>query len=383
MNMKCYRCSNTDPAYFYFDQGVYYCRKCIMFSRLDANTKIKPVSLTHKIIQIQPKLKYELTTKQKEVSFKVCQLLKEGNDVFLYACTGAGKTEITLESICYYLSQGKKVGFAISRRQVVLEIRDRLQKIFPSLHIVAVTQGYTKDTDGDIIVCTMHQLYRYPYAFDLLIMDEVDAFPYIGNDVLSSIASLSCTGQKLYLSATPDKTLLEKSKVVTLFQRPHGKPLLIPEVIVSPVFIQLFCILYYVKKWKEKQCLIFVPRRKDCIWLHYFLLPFVSNSFIHSQITNKDEIIDQFHQKKFQCLISTTLLERGITIPDVSVIVFSTDHIVYTVSTLIQILGRVGRSFSDPYGKGVLLCQSISPSIKECIHQLKQMNKNVESVMIK
>ena len=107
MNMKCYRCSNTDPAYFYFDQGVYYCRKCIMFSRLDANTKIKPVSLTHKIIQIQPKLKYELTTKQKEVSFKVCQLLKEGNDVFLYACTGAGKTEITLESICYYLSQGK------------------------------------------------------------------------------------------------------------------------------------------------------------------------------------------------------------------------------------------------------------------------------------
>ena len=80
-----------------------------------------------------------------------------------------GKTEICFESICGYLAQGKKVGFAISRRQVVLEIANRLRIAFPELSVCEVAQGYTQVTDADLIVCTTHQLYRYPYAFDLLI----------------------------------------------------------------------------------------------------------------------------------------------------------------------------------------------------------------------
>ena len=120
-----------------------------------------------------------------------------------------GKTEITFESICFYLSCGKKIAFAISRRQVVLEIADRLKKAFPELKVVAVAEGYTDDTDGDIIVCTMHQLYRYPYAFDLLILDEVDAFPFAGNEVLENIVDLASIGQKMYLSATPDEKNME------------------------------------------------------------------------------------------------------------------------------------------------------------------------------
>lgn len=372
--MKCFRCQNQDPNLFYFDQGVYYCRKCIMFSRVDANTPVKKVTLTRKTISIQPHLKYELTPKQKEASTKVCQFLQEGKDVFLYACTGAGKTEITLESICLYLSKGKKVCFSISRRQVVLEIKERLQKIFPTLQIVAVAQGYTDIWDGDLIVCTMHQLYRYPYAFDLLILDEVDAFPYIGNDVLKEIANASCIGQKLYLSATPDPSLLKNVEIVTLFQRPHGHPLLIPKVICLPVFLQFMVLLYYLKKWKNKQSLIFVPTIQDTHILHFFLSFFISNKAIHSQITQKDQIIEDFHQKNFQCLISTTLLERGITIPDVCVLVFKGNHSVFNVSSLIQIFGRVGRSFLDPIGKGVILCDTQNESIKNCIKQLKQMN---------
>ena len=108
-----------------------------------------------------------------------------------------GKTEICFESICGYLAQGKKVGFAISRRQVVLEIANRLRIAFPELRVCEVAQGYTQVTDADLIVCTTHQLYRYPYAFDLLILDELDAFPFVGNEVLQAIANQACIGQKL------------------------------------------------------------------------------------------------------------------------------------------------------------------------------------------
>lgn len=76
-------------------------------------------------------------------------------------------------------------------------------------------------------------------------------------------------------------------------------------------------------------------------------------------------------------LVCTTLLERGITIPSVQVVVFKGDHSVFTTASLIQIFGRVGRSFKDPEGKGVCLCQASSESIKDCVSQITKMNDTV------
>ena len=382
--MKCLRCNNKDERFFGFDQGIYYCRKCISFSRIDADEKIKPCSLIKRKCDVQYQLKYELTPYQKDVSNQILKKLKNHKDVFLYACTGAGKTEITFQSIQWYLKNGKKVGFAISRRQVVIEITERLKEAFPTLKIVCVTQGYTDDTDGDIIVCTMHQLYRYPYGFDLLIMDEVDAFPYVGNDVLQAIAKCSCVGEKIYLSATPDefsKSEIKKGKMemVSLFKRPHGFPLPVPKVIVVPYIFQyviglLYC-LYFIRK--EKQVLVFVPRIEECIVFHFILSVFMKNKYIHSKIVDKDLIMKSFQEKKFKCLISTTLLERGITIPDVQVIVMNGNHSVFTTASLIQIFGRAGRSFQNPKGECICLCSMKNQSIKECVDELEMMNHSV------
>ena len=82
------------------------------------------------------------------------------------------------------LREKKKVCFAIARRQVVLELQQRLQEIFSHAEVIAVCGGHTQVTDGDLIICTTHQLYRYYQAFDLLILDEPDAFPFRGDPVL-------------------------------------------------------------------------------------------------------------------------------------------------------------------------------------------------------
>ena len=63
---------------------------------------------------------------------------------------------------------------------------------FPNLKVIPVCEGYTQIVDGDLIVCTTHQLYRYIQSFDLLIIDEPDAYPYVGNDVLQAIVLNSC-----------------------------------------------------------------------------------------------------------------------------------------------------------------------------------------------
>ena len=385
--MKCLRCQNQDRRLFFYDYGQWVCRKCISFSYLPVGLLPQAPQLSHIQIDIEPQMEYELTDLQKKVSKTIVEALKKKKDVFLYAATGAGKTECTLQAITLYLRQGKKVCFSISRRQVVLEIAKRLQTLFPTLTVIAVTQGYTSITDGDIIVCTMHQLYRYPFSFDLLIMDEIDAFPFLGDPLLQSVASQSCKGEKLCLSATPDenswKAIQEgKMELVTLFARPHKHLLPVPIVQKAPLFfLVLFAFRYchyFVKE--NKQVLFFVPTKAQSkIWQILFC-PFFSVIHIHSQTKDKDALMDAFRKQKYSICVTTTLLERGITVPNVQVVVWQADHIVFSVESLVQIFGRVGRSFKNPEGEGVCLCQRKTKSIIQCISLIEKMNQSAPSV---
>ena len=169
--MKCPRCLNTDKRYFYKGSRGWYCRRCISFGRVmleedSSQAVLSPVTSGSE----EYVLKYPLTPYQKEVSHQ-CALAAGKTDVLINAVCGAGKTELILESAAKMLAQGKKVCFAIPRRQVVLELSQRLQACFPHAQVAPVCGGHTDVTDGDLIVCTTHQLYRYYQAFDLLILD--------------------------------------------------------------------------------------------------------------------------------------------------------------------------------------------------------------------
>lgn len=385
--MRCERCANENPAFFYYDKGVYYCRKCIQFGRLNVGEGLRKAKTETRKINAVPQMSYELTARQKEASQKALSYLLEGKNVFVWAAAGAGKTEMSYASICSYLERGKKVGFAISRRQVVLEIADRLAQTFPMLKVIAVCEGHTKELDGDIIVCTTHQLYRYPDTFDLLILDELDAFPYAGNQVLKTIASRACKGQKLLLSATPDEDFMKdvksgKMMMVTLFQRPHKHPLPVPKVIQLPFFLQIIACLIVCRHLvkQNKQILVYVPRKADGKKLLPVFNKFFSCHFIHSSSKDKDEVLDSFRKKELNLLLTTTLLERGITIPNVQVAVLEAEHTVFTTASLIQIYGRVGRSFNEPEGIGLCFCQEKSDAIKECLRQIKKMNRDAFGV---
>lgn len=379
--LECLRCHNRDPKLFFFHDGFWYCRKCLDFGALKAGQKPQAPSLSHRVWKGKPVLEFELTPLQKEASARSLSILQSHRDLLVYAAAGCGKTELTLESICAYLAQGKKVCFAISRRQVVMEIAERLRKNFPELHIVQICEGFTDETDGDLIVCTTHQLYRFPYSFDLLILDELDAFPYAGNEVLEAIALQSCIGQRMLLSATPDAKSLEaiergEMEMVNLFLRPHRHPLCVPVVKRGSKLKQVLILIAYCRRYIQngKQVLLFVPRIADTRWMKPVIRLFFPCSVIHSKTKNKDEVMAEFHARKTMVLICTTLLERGITVPSVQVAVYRADHPVFTSASLIQIFGRAGRSFKDPSGEGIALIESPSRALDACIRQLRYMN---------
>ena len=72
-------------------------------------------------------------------------------------------------------------------RELVIELAERMKNAFKNATVVTVYGGHKNVLDGDIIVLTTHQLYRYNCFFDLLILDEADAFPFKDNEVLRNI----------------------------------------------------------------------------------------------------------------------------------------------------------------------------------------------------
>ena len=169
--MQCPRCLNTDREYFYKGSRGWYCRRCISFGAAMLEEDSAPVSLSPvREGSEEYTLQYPLTEAQKKISGECARLIDE-TDVLLYCVCGAGKTELVVSSIAKMLGKRKKVCFAIPRRQVVLELRERLAQYFPKANVIAVCGGHTQVTDGDLIICTTHQLYRYYQAFDLLILD--------------------------------------------------------------------------------------------------------------------------------------------------------------------------------------------------------------------
>lgn len=86
--MRCAQCGNEDPRYFVYDKGMYYCRRCISFSRCNVGETIVSASLKQAVYHCRPKLKFDLTNDQKRVSQEILMHLKNGKDVFVYAATG-------------------------------------------------------------------------------------------------------------------------------------------------------------------------------------------------------------------------------------------------------------------------------------------------------
>lgn len=382
--MECKRCGTQEARHFYFDGTTYYCRHCIAFGRLNVGEEVE--KKTYETVEQggQFTLPFSLKPKQRQAIKEIIAYVDQQRNVLVYAACGAGKTEIAMSVLYEYSKQGYKVGFAISRRQVVLEIYERLCQAFQERTIAVVCEGYHECLDADIIVCTMHQLYRYYQSFDLLILDEVDAFPYKGNALLEKVAHDSAKGAILYLTATPSKEMLNQIQrkelaYVTLFERPHGFPLVVPSVKQGSSFIQVILLGYFLEKQrtKQKQVMVFVPSKKIANRLYLGLRLRYKVGCVYSSKAEKDEIIKRFKEKQTNVLITTTLMERGITIEDVQIIVLFGEHAVFDCASLIQIVGRVGRKASSPYGDAWILCSKKTEAVNACVETLKKMNEDL------
>ena len=373
----CPRCGNKEEKYIGFRNGEPYCRKCIIFSGEEAR------DIPHPPKKAPLSLAYKLSEEQSELSRRIVENFVKGVDTLVYAVCGSGKTEISYGVLAYAISHGLRAGFALPRRDVVIELYWRMMKAFPNNKIVAVYGDHHRRLEGDIVILTTHQLYRYPDYFDLLVMDEIDAFPFKGNDVLIALYKKSLRGHCVLMSATPSKAILKEfhkknHEVLELMTRFHKKPIPVPKVNLS---IPLFQTLKIIKKLREykkegKPCFVFAPTIILCESLYEKVSLAVKNgSYVHSERPDKENVIDDFKKGKLDFLITTSVLERGVTIKNLQVLVFHADNrSIYDSSTLIQISGRVGRKMDSPDGEVVFFAQKQTEEMSDAIRKIEHYN---------
>ncbi|HER7029772.1 TPA: DEAD/DEAH box helicase [Streptococcus pyogenes] len=390
--MICQRCHYQLDEEARLPSGAYYCRFCLVFGRNQSNKLLYAIPPMH-----FPKGNYlvwsgQLTAYQEMISQQLLINMQNQKTTLVHAVTGAGKTEMIYAAIEAVINTGGWVCIASPRVDVCVEVATRLSQAFSCSICLMHAESLPYQRDP-IIVATTHQLLKFHKAFDLLIIDEVDAFPFVNNIQLHYAASqaLKEGGAKILLTATSTRTLerkVNKGEVVklTLARRFHNRPLVIPKFIRSFNLFKMIHrqklppkILKYLKKQRKTgyPLLIFLPTiimAESVTAILKELLPAEQIACVSSQSQNRKEDITAFRQGKKTILITTTILERGVTFPQIDVFVLGSHHRVYSSQSLVQIAGRVGRSIDRPDGTLYFFHEGISKAMLLARKEIKEMN---------
>lgn len=395
---RCERCGNTAKDLFgkipcsNCRQNHHYCRKCIQMGRIMFCTPLYKWTGPPPIWppQSEEPLGWggKLTPAQQQASDQIIKAIKTKQaELLINAVCGSGKTEMLFEGIALAITQQKRICLTSPRADVIRELLPRFQQAFPETSIVGLYGGSGKNHQtAQITLATTHQLLRYDHAFDLLIIDEIDAFPYHADPSLPYAArrAQKQDATMIYLTATPRQDLL-KRKPPTVFVpvRYHGHPLPLPKskltYKLSPSELPTcFWHWFNQRKNKTRQLLIFTATIEQAEKYRPSLVERLPDKVIHSvhaEDSDRIEKVQQFRKKEIDILLTTTILERGVTFPSVDVAVIDAGHQVFDQAALVQIAGRAGRSPDDPTGEVVFIHDGKTRAIRDSITAIRLMNK--------
>ena len=388
---KCRRCESFfDATLFGLPGQKAYCPFCLTLGRVTSGEPLyffASEKLAAKNLTVD--YPHPLTEKQAELSAWVEKRSIGSGQSLVWAVTGAGKTEMMFAAIAQALNRGGTVGWAAPRVDVCLEIAPRLNQSFSGVSQVVLYGKSDERYMGEaLVVGTTHQLLRFTEHFDLLIIDEVDAFPFVNTPYLKHGAKLCVnpSGHTIYLTATPTsemvKQVAQKKLVASVLPaRFHGHPLPVPE-------------LYFVSNW-QKRCLKKIPPKllqklstglwlifcPSIVWLEQFV-PIVTAVFpekrvvgVYASDPNRHEKIMGLRAGAYDLVVTTTILERGVTIPNAQVLVMGSNRPIFTKEVLVQIAGRVGRKLENPTGQVIFVHDGKTLAMKKAVRVIKLLNK--------
>ncbi len=289
-------------------------------------------------------------------------------DRLLCGDVGYGKTEVIFRAMFKTIMNNKQVMYLCPTTLLSYQQYISATKRFMNFGVnIAVLNRYTtkKETteilsrlkEGKIdIVFGTHRLLSDDVKFKdlgLLVIDEEQRFGVMHKERIKEIKS---DVHVLSVSATPIPRSLQMSLIgvrdLSLIETPPINKLPVQTYVIN---YDPYILREVVLKEKARGGQVFILYNKveDMISLvdgFNKLLPEVSINYAHGKM-NKEQMQDvmfEFNEGAFDVLVSTTIIENGIDIPNANtMIVIDADR--FGLSQLYQIRGRVGRGDRQAY----------------------------------
>ena len=379
-------------------ENCFYCIHCLEMGKIKKCSLLYYLPEKNRFFPIkEPILTWQgrLSEQQAFASKEIETTIKAAETRLIWAVAGAGKTEMLFSGIELAIRQGKRVCIASPRTDVCLELAPRLKSAFQNVAQITIygdMEGPYRYTQ--LVIATTHQLMRFREAFDVLIIDEIDAFPFDTDKGLQFAAQKAKKpiGTLIYLSATPNKKMRQditqkKLAASILPARYHGYALPEPKAKWTGnwrkaiIKRQKKALIYKEIKrllQAQRRFLLFVPDIELMIELTSHLeeiFPQCSFTSVSSEDKKRKEKVQQMRDGVYQFILTTTILERGVTFRDIDVIVLGAEDRTFTEAALIQIAGRAGRHRDFPNGEVLFLHYGQTKALKNAISQIKKMNR--------
>ena len=400
----CQRCSGRTPlAQAMLPNGDYYCRNCIQFGRLTSQSKLYRIKEPNRF-EIPAEIltwKGLLSPFQAKCAQQLIEKVAQHQNHLVWAVTGAGKTEMLFPMLTESIRRGKRIAIASPRIDVCNELFPRIQAAFANIDCLLLHGQANQYFYSQLTVCTTHQLMKFYHAFDILIIDEVDSFPYVNNLSLAAGAKNACkeNGVMLYLTATPDENSLKmiRKRQLTLDYLPlrfhqHRLPeikFMVERQMRRQVDQQnlSFKLRKIILKWVAQQTpfLIFVPRVKLLMPLYEAVQKIVPSTVtgntVHANDPQRLERVQRLRDREYRYLVTTTILERGVTFKNLDLMVWDANDSNFSRSSLVQIAGRVGRSRERPTGDVYFIIDQYSLKLQQAAGQIKKLNRKAAELL--
>lgn len=395
--IRCCRCNTqTGKSEAGLPRGHFFCPACMELGRISTLTRLfflpEPNQFKHNVDQLT--WTGHLSPLQEQCSQEVKECLANHREHLLWAVTGAGKTEMLFAAIAAALERGERIAIASPRVDVCLELYPRLQQAFLHQDICLLHGKQDKPYKySQLTICTTHQLLRFYHAFDNLIIDEVDAFPYAENPQLYFAVqqAVKTTGGRLYLTATPGPQLLARVRrkelsISYLPLRYHGHLLpqirlkLVPnwrEKLVKHTLPNSLVQEITHRLRKQQRFLLFVPHVADLPLIKIVLEKRLGSvvTTVHAADSDRLTKVQAMRDHQIDFLVTTSILERGVTFPEIDVLVLGADDAVFSTAALVQIAGRAGRSVSRPTGDVIFWIGGLAKNVSGARQQIRFVNQ--------
>ena len=326
------------------------------------------------------KLPFELTDAQKRVTNEICADLKSPKHMqrLLQGDVGSGKTIVAAIALYATITAGFQGALMVPTEILAQQHMESFVSLFAAMDVtVALLTGSTKakerkhilagikDGSIDILIGT-HALIQEDVDFaqlGLVITDEQHRF---GVNQRKVLREKGWKPDVLFMTATPIPrtlaiTVYGEMDVSLIDELPKGRIPIETRWVRPP---QLDTVLHWAKKELAKghQMYVICPLIEESEMLDVqnaqkiyeelkkFFEPISAVGLLHGKMkpSEKEQVMEQFKENQTQVLVSTTVIEVGVNVPNATLmIIIDADR--FGLAQLHQLRGRVGRGVSASY----------------------------------